>query len=245
MEQIELLYSNHNISNPVMALHNESIKFQNLVLLQRGTLRYEIDGTEILLTPGDALFVAQGSRRIRDKSAEDIEHFVFNFQCEQPVPLPTVMRNVISGEIFSVLGAYDAINKTSRHEHRAKNELLLQCLLLILQERAVSQKQHPLTRTILAHIHSHFSEKITLQQIGELTFFSPIYCDTVFKNDTGVSIIEYLLSLRIENAKQLLSEEELTVKEIAESVGFQDHNYFSRVFKKRVGLSPTEYRQKL
>jgi two-component system response regulator YesN len=102
-----------------------------------------------------------------------------------------------------------------------------------------------LTQTSLAYIHQHFSERITLKQIGELTFFSPIYCDTVFKNDMGVSIIEYVLSLRIENAKEQLLEEELSIKEIAESVGFHDHNYFSRVFKKRVGLTPSDYRQRL
>lgn len=245
MDLIELRYSNHNISYPLPSLHNEHLMFHNLVLLKKGNLRYEIDGTEILLSPGDMLYVSQGSRRIREEAKENIDHFVFNFYSDHSIPLPTVMHNVMNGEIFSLLVAYDAINKGSSHEHRAKNELLLNCLLLILQERAASQKHHPLTQTILAYIHQHFSERITLKQIGELTFFSPIYCDTVFKNDMGVSIIEYVLSLRIENAKEQLMEEELSIKEIAESVGFHDHNYFSRVFKKRVGLTPSDYRQRL
>ena len=244
MDSIELDFSNHNISKPLSSLHNEHLPFHNLVLLKKGSLRYEIDGTPILLMPGDMLYVPKGSRRIREETKEPVEHYVFNFFSNEAIPLPRVMHNVINGDVFALLAAYDAINKGSPQEHRAKNELLLNCLLMILRDRTVFQKYHPLTRTILAYIQHHFTGKITLQQIGEITFFSPIYCDTVFKNDMGVSIIEYVLSLRIENAKQLLLEEGLSIHKIAESVGFQDHNYFSRVFKKRVGLSPSDYRRR-
>ena len=239
-----MLYSNHNISQPLFALHNEQLEFHNLVFLKKGSMCYKIDGTEILLIPGDMLYVPRGSRRIREEIKGQHDHYVFNFASDCTIPLPTVMHNVINGDIFSILAAYDAINKEYSHEHRDKNELLLKCLLLILRERTVSQRYHPLTRTILAYIHQHFTEKITLKQIGELTFFSAVYCDTVFKNDMGVSVIEYVLSLRIENAKQLLLEKELSINKIAESVGFQDHNYFSRVFKNRVGISPSDYRQR-
>ncbi len=239
-----MLYSNHNISQPIFPLHNEQLKFHNLVILKKGSMRYQIDGTEILLMPGDMLYVPKGSRRIREEIKEQHDHYVFNFDSDRTIPLPTVMHNVINGDIFALLAAYDAINKSTHHEHRDKHELLLKCLLLILRERAVSQKHHPLTRTILTYLHNHFTEKITLQQIGERTCFSPIYCDTVFKNDMGVSIIEYVLSLRLEKAKQLLIEGELSIHKIAESVGFQDHNYFSRIFKKRVGMSPSDYRQR-
>lgn len=244
MNSLKLIYSNHNRSSPLTALRNENLKFNNLVFLKNGNIRYEIDEKEINLSSGDVLFVPQGSKRFRDKTEQKIEHFVFNFHTERPVCLPTVMHNGINSAVFSLLAAYEVINENPQHDHREKNEHLLECLLLIMQDYSDSQNYHPLTRRILSHIHSHYSAKITLQDIGVLTFFSPIYCDTVFKTDTGTSIIEYVISLRIEKAKQLLLEDETSIKEIAESVGFHDCNYFSRVFKKRVGLSPSNYRKR-
>jgi two-component system response regulator YesN len=65
----------------------------------------------------------------------------------------------------------------------------------------------------------------------------------VFKQETGLSITAYVIKKRIEKAKQLLIERVLTLPEVAERVGFSDYNYFSRVFKKEVGVSPINYRK--
>ena len=85
---------------------------------------------------------------------------------------------------------------------------------------------------ILAFLKRHMGERITLADVGTLTYFSPVYCDTVFKKDTGRSIVDYLLEMRVTEAKSLLLEGELTLKEIAERTGFGDSNYFSRIFKR-------------
>ena len=77
-----------------------------------------------------------------------------------------------------------------------------------------------------------------------MTFFSPIYCDTVFRKEVGRSIVDYVLDRRIDEAKRLLIEGTIPLAQIAETVGFNDYNYFSRVFKKRSGYSPTEYRRR-
>ena len=86
-------------------------------------------------------------------------------------------------------------------------------------------------------------KRITLEDIGKLTFFSPIYCDTVFKKDTGRSIIDHLIERRIDEAKKLLSSPDLSLSKISELCGFADYNYFCRVFKKRVGVTPGAYRK--
>ena len=67
----------------------------------------------------------------------------------------------------------------------------------------------------------------------------------MFKAETGLSIREYLTNLRIEDAKALLQHSDLTVTEIAFSVGFGSSNYFSNVFKKALGMSPCTYRKKV
>jgi len=73
-------------------------------------------------------------------------------------------------------------------------------------------------------------------------FFSPLYCEIIFKRYTGTSIIKYLIQQRIERAKALLLDGTLSLKAIAIAVGFEDYNYFSRVFKRATGTSPKQYK---
>lgn len=208
-------------------------------------MTYVLDSKPTVLSSGTVLFLPAGSARIRMAAEGNVNFFVFNFLCDTPLALPTLLHNAIHGEVFALLAAYDAINKSPYPGNREKNEHLLACLLTVLEELAAAQAYSPLTRTVLDYVHREFRQKITLHEIGQKTFFSPIYCDTVFKRDIGSSIIDYVLTLRIEEAKRLLVEDRTEIRQIAECVGFQDSNYFSRIFKKRVGCSPSAYRQRM
>jgi beta-lactam-binding protein with PASTA domain len=64
-----------------------------------------------------------------------------------------------------------------------------------------------------------------------------------FKNKTGVNFIDYLTNIRIERAKELLADSDVSIKEICSEVGYADPNYFSRIFKKVTGVTPTEYKE--
>ena len=73
---------------------------------------------------------------------------------------------------------------------------------------------------------------------------SPYYFSKVFKEESGLNFIEYLTNIRIDKAKELLDSTSLSIKEICVSCGYTDPNYFSRSFKKKVGVTPTEYKEK-
>ena len=64
-----------------------------------------------------------------------------------------------------------------------------------------------------------------------------------FKKEMGKSIINYLIDVRISEARNLISGSALPLSAISEKVGFEDYNYFSRIFKKRVGYTPRQYRR--
>ena len=72
---------------------------------------------------------------------------------------------------------------------------------------------------------------------------SPYYFSKLFKEDTGVNFIEYLTSVRIQEAKRLLLDGERSIKDICIEIGYQDPNYFSRIFKKHTGVTPTEFKE--
>jgi YesN/AraC family two-component response regulator len=74
--------------------------------------------------------------------------------------------------------------------------------------------------------------------------YSSSYFTTLFKQKTGRSPLEYFIRLKIQYTCQLLDQSTLKIKEIASRVGYDDPYYFSRIFKKMMGTSPNEYRQK-
>lgn len=74
---------------------------------------------------------------------------------------------------------------------------------------------------------------------------SPNYFSSLFSNEMGQSLVEYLANKRIEKAKQLLGEKDLKAFEVGEKVGYDNPYYFSRIFKKYSGMSPIEYKESL
>lgn len=79
--------------------------------------------------------------------------------------------------------------------------------------------------------------------MAQLIYFNPHYFSRVFKQETGHTFMEYLTLIRIEEAKKFLLTTNLNISRIARKVGYQDGNYFSRVFNKKEGVSPGKYRR--
>ncbi|WP_274653518.1 helix-turn-helix domain-containing protein [Paenibacillus humicola] len=83
----------------------------------------------------------------------------------------------------------------------------------------------------------------TLHNTAQKVYMTPTYLSALFKSNTGKTFIEQLTDIRIEKAKHMLKSTHLKNYEVAEKVGYKDSRYFSQIFKKKVGLSPSEYRE--
>ncbi len=92
------------------------------------------------------------------------------------------------------------------------------------------------------YIAENYSSDISLDEVSGRVDVSPYYFTRLFKEETGETFLEYLTRLRIESAKELMKDPELSIKDICIKAGYSDPNYFSRIFKKAVGVTPTEYR---
>lgn len=97
---------------------------------------------------------------------------------------------------------------------------------------------------ILKYIEGNFTDKITVQKLAEISHVSIYHFCRLFKKITGKTLIEYVNELRINKAILLLRNEDLNITEIALNCGFSDANYFSRIFKKYKGISPSEYQKR-
>lgn len=99
-------------------------------------------------------------------------------------------------------------------------------------------------RTMISYICDHYAEKITLEDIASSASISTREANRSFKKAIGQSPIDYLTSYRLNNTQKLLTSTQDSITDIAYENGFTDSAYYSKAFKKRFGISPSEYRAK-
>jgi len=102
-----------------------------------------------------------------------------------------------------------------------------------------------IVKNAIAYIQENYAQKLTLSEVAEKTYVSQWHLSKLLNRHTGQSFSEILNNVRIERAKELLKEPALRIGDIADEVGFQDMAHFSRVFKKQIGISANEYRNKV
>ena len=241
---MNLIYVRHNIGGKAPVINPKPIAYCDLTVVINGELEYTVNGKKVCLESGDVICIPEGAVRERRESGEDVDYVSFNFTCDRAVKLPLLLKNGVHSDVLLLVAAYDKIGVSPYFDNKEKNEHLLACLVSVLEDRAERQRFSPLTLKIMKYIRENMDKKVTLDDITRLTFFSSVYCDTVFKREVGRSIIDYLIDIRVDEAKKLLLEGSLGLKKISELVGFNDYNYFSRVFKSRTGYPPSAYRRK-
>ncbi len=96
----------------------------------------------------------------------------------------------------------------------------------------------------LSYLRSHCGERITLDEVARVVHLSPSYFSRLFKAETGQTFSDYLLSLRIEYAKNFLRRKDCTLTEVAEQTGFFDQSHFIKAFKHATGVTPGLYRKR-
>jgi len=116
-------------------------------------------------------------------------------------------------------------------------------LILIGITRSGGEKHNHVIREALYFIGKNYNGNITVERVAQCVDKSKNYFSYLFKKEIGMSFIEYLNKVRIEKAKELLDTTSCMTYEISELVGYSDYKYFSSVFKKLQGVSPTQYRK--
>lgn len=112
---------------------------------------------------------------------------------------------------------------------------------ILLPEQETAPKSSNLAEALVHHIHANYHLPFSMEALARQYGFTPGHLNKVFRQHTGMRPTEYLLKLRMERAQQLLeSHPDMLIKDVAAGVGYSDHQYFSKVFKKETGLWPSE-----
>ena len=94
-------------------------------------------------------------------------------------------------------------------------------------------------------IWGNYNQDISLNKMAEVVGINPFYLSHLFRKELGISFLEYLTSVRISIAKKLLQQTNLSILEVCLEVGYQDPSNFAKIFRKKEGIRPTEYRKNL
>ena len=113
---------------------------------------------------------------------------------------------------------------------------------MCIRDRLSSEAQR-LVRKAMAYVHQKYLEPLTRHDLARYMGMSDDYLTYCFRQELGITPIAYLNRYRVIQAKRLLKETSKSITEIALDVGFSDSGYFSRVFRKEVGMSPDAYRR--
>lgn len=123
------------------------------------------------------------------------------------------------------------------------NEILIKLInsVSICQISSIKQN-NSIIKTAMEYIHEHYNQDITLSSIANYVHLNGSYLSRLFCKATGKTIIEVITGIRIEKAKEMLMNSDIKIYEVASLVGIYDPTYFSQIFKKSTGMSPSEYR---
>ena len=251
-------------SKDLLKLHSHD--FMSFMYILSGSCNYIINGIPYKVKKGDMLILNPGVEHGKTvPSGGEVVEFHAGFENFNVHDLPK--NHVISENITPVIPSInyeselkqcctDILKEQKKCE--AGSELILKVLgmrLLIILLQATCQREtvrekgsinfetydrSTIVNAITEFINSNYMHELSLEIISQNMYLSPAYISKLFKEETGDSAINYLIKVRLSKAKNFLADSQMTIKEAAHSVGYDDAYHFSKLFKKYYGYPPSK-----
>lgn len=230
--------------------------YSGLVIPLAGSACFTLDGTPYVMTPGTIVHARQGMRLDKETIGEDLWRYaVIHYK----IPENEIERLPFYQTHFSFQTGNNAVVPNLVHKllinqespgasARFKSKVLFINLLSELFDSAKEQlvDNHTiLVDNVMEYLRQHYAEPITISSTAEHFGLDRRRLALIFEKHSGMTPSNYLIECRILQAKELLRSCSCSVKQIAECVGYTDSLYFSKAFKKHMGISPSEYQERM
>jgi len=150
--------------------------------------------------------------------------------------IDAVYQNVEYNNAFAVLSGENDMQNIEQFVQKRCSE----CAADIL--KVLASKENPIIEEVCLYIDKNMSKDISLESAAAAVHVSPFYLSKLFKEEKGENFVAYITDMRLDKARDLLKESRASVKEVSIAVGYNDQNYFSRIFRSKFGMPPTEFR---
>jgi AraC-like DNA-binding protein len=243
-------YFKHRTCTPDWQIEYTTTDYIDITYIVSGQAIYTVNRQKILVEEGDLLCIPKGSERAA-VSGDPIkfECFATNFNLFSPtsegitIPLPIQSQVGVHNDLLSL---YRKLNKdfhsrTAGHVMRARAHfmLILQRFMEMLVYDADTYQFDPRVKQAIRYINDNYAEHLSISTVAAAVSLNPVYFGTLFKRETRITFRDYLNTIRINQAEDMLRTGKHNVTEVAQNCGFTDVFYFSRLFKKHKGIPPS------
>ena len=223
------------------------IPYYDFSFILEGSMVYYADGMKIQLQKNDAIFLPPETIRMREPVQNTVHFVSFNFTAMDGVtfPFPPYMPDCINGNIRRLVSLYPPIHLSNFYYSKEKCINMLNYILLELAELSELTSNNKHVIKILHYIEEHITENLTLRTISAQMNLSREYTSYIFKKEMGKTLTAYVNERKLLLAKELIADGSMTLTDIASYLGYENYNYFSRIFKNNLGITPIALKQKM
>ena len=221
------------------------INYYDLTFVTKGTMTYFANGEKCEICENDTILFPPGTLRERLAGDQRVEYVSFNFYVLPDFELntPLLMKNVITRDIRNLVDIFPRKRLSTLYRSKEKLTNLLNYILFEILESLSLESNNSDIIKIKKLIEEKICSKITLKTISDHVHLSEEYVSFLFKKHTGKTVIEYVNERKMTLAKQMIENRETSLKNISESLGFENYGYFSRVFKQHFSAPPARMKK--
>ena len=227
-----------------------TIDFVDITYVVAGEAEYMIDHAPHRVSAGDLICIPKWAHRSAISFPErPMECYCVNGQVFEPgigdavLPLPLVSHIGLHQDIIDLFRDLNAAwllrDPCGGLQVRALYMMILYRFCQIILYKDVGIAYDARVQKALRHMLDHYGDPLTVQAMAKMLGLSTLYFGSLFKRETGFSFRQYLSSIRLNHAEDMLGSGEYNVNEVAIACGFSDVFYFSRVFKENRGIAPS------